>query len=59
MGADAELSCGRCGTRYLRPADPEHCSACGREIGAEASRDSRRRFRRYLCRDCAERAEWE
>ncbi|MEN6518843.1 MAG: hypothetical protein ABFC38_11820 [Methanospirillum sp.] len=59
MGADGEFSCGRCGTQYLRRADPEHCSGCGREIGAEASQDSRRRFGRYLCPDCAERKGWE
>lgn len=59
MGADGELYCGRCGTQYLRRADPEHCSCCGREIDAVASRDSWRRFRWYICENCAERAEWE
>ena len=59
MGADGALYCGRCGTRYLRRADPEHCSACGREIGSVEARQSWQRFRRYLCEDCAGREEWE
>ena len=54
MGGDGALYCGRCGTRYLRPADPGHCAGCGRELDA-APGDSRR----PLCRDCAEREEWE
>lgn len=29
MGANGDLSCGRCGAWHLR-----HCSDCGREIGA-------------------------
>jgi DNA-directed RNA polymerase subunit RPC12/RpoP len=59
MGADGELYCGRCGREYLRPIDPGHCSACGREIGAAVSRSSLLRFQRYLCLECAGRAEWE
>ena len=52
MGAYGALYCGRCGTRYLRRADPEHCSACGREIDSSGAR-------RHLCEDCAGREEWE
>ncbi len=59
MGANGDLYCGRCGTRYLRPADPRHCPDCGREIGAGAPRDASRRSRRHLCHDCADRAGWE
>ena len=59
MGADGALYCERCGTRYLRRADPEHCSGCGRGIGTVEARQSWQRFRRYLCEDCAEREEWE
>ncbi|MEN6343412.1 MAG: hypothetical protein ABFC89_12750 [Methanospirillum sp.] len=56
MGAEGEPYCGRCGTEYLRRADPKHCTDCGREIDAAASHDS---WRRYLCPGCAERREWE
>lgn len=59
MGVTCALYCERCGTRYLRRADPEHCSECGRGIGTVEAQRSRLRFRRYLCEDCAVREEWE
>ena len=58
MGADGALYCGRCGSRYLRRADPEHCTECARGIGTAEARRSWAEFRRYLCKDCAERARW-
>lgn len=59
MAADGALYCGRCGSRYLRRADPEHCTECARGIGTLEARRSWSRFRRYLCEDCAERAGWD
>lgn len=58
MGADGALYCGRCGRRYLRRADPAHCTGCAREIGTAEARRSWAEFGRYLCEDCAERAGW-